>query len=760
MIIRRNAGNIALKGTYFSSWAALSKETAVEYDELAKQCVFSDLSLGGWRGHWTGREIYKQLNCDFPEQLQPKIGALQEHADESRHKVAELIDNEGKGDFNSAFSYSLALQILENIHRLRIKWIIVMAPGSKMSWGHENIQLINFLAQGCKDVECNLLLVFSDESAISSGYEKWDIQWLTSQPPNKSKPESGLLYSIPGIIPARFREKAAMPSEALVLRDNSVLISPLQRGSTEKPLRDALAFFLNEPPSPQYEWLSACIYADENRDDSEVFFLLESAALRSAEGGFEIVLRLLDQVRKKTSDVFLQACIAVQRQNILLRLRNYEAAAAGPLPHEELHDSFKASLFQSKAWGLVMSNKPIEAEPFFEKARALMSSQPDSKAYLYLLNISALNKLRIGAFEEALDYEKIIEEKLKEDPQTDWHATYINSINQARLYKKSNDLVTSEVYYQKAFSITDNLRSESDLLYTNLCLAQLEERKGRHRSSFLHWFRAVIHWLSNPVPEALSPRVVQAITQTNPSSDRFIDDVSFHLSENLKKSVIKSGLKIEMSGPSPGGTAAPCPSFARVDSVPQADIGFALGDDGWSVFVGREPLPMKYNGNEYCGLSRYALELIKHMSGMDSLSQNSAVLTDPQFGCELPVTLDELMGAAIRNRVRNIRFGNRKIELNEHETERLQTHSQVRLARGVNCSVPNKDDLVVHYKRYFKPLGISSFESDIIKQLAEDSTVDSIAAHLAPAHSYNEVHTALVEMEKKHLLRVEPRFSN
>ena len=754
MIIRRSAGKTAIQGTYFSSWRALSKDIGLDYDQLARQCVFSDLSLGAWRGHWIGREIFQQLECDFPERPQSNVSEGREN-DPETGIIAQLIDNEGRGDLDWLFSHSLALQILKNINKKRMKWIVIIAPIIEMDWGRENVQLIGFLAQGCRDVGCDLLLVAADGASLSFGHGKWDMRWLGSPKEDQHNPETDPLYSVPGIIPLRLGENVSLPSDSLTLSNGSLLLSPLKRDAVRRPLREILSDFITEPSSPQCEWLAAFIYADEKCDDGEAGFLIRSAAHRADEGGLEIGLRLLEKAKIKTSDEFLQTYINLQRQSFLIRSRKFEAAAAGPLPPEGLPDRLKASLYQSKATGLVMTNKPVEAEEYFERARASMGSHSDSKGYLYLLNTSALNKLRIGAAEEALAYEKIIEEKLRHEKETDWHATYINSLNFARLYKKLNDLKTSELYYAKAFSITDNLRSESDLLYTNLCRAQLEEKKGQFKKSFFFWLRAAIHWLSNPVPEALAPRVIQAVTQTDQLSDDFIDDISFRLAGYLKEAAVKADMSFVMTNFGEGDAASQCPSFARIDSFPQHPVQFAVGNDGWSVFVGYKSLPLKYNGFEYCELSKLTYEFIRQLSGIHTWPDGGALLTDHQFGCDLPATVEELIGSCLRYQVGSIRYGDREFELDEREINSLRAHSNVRLANGVKFIERRGDSSFAYFKRYFKPLELSALESDIINKLTETHTVEFLAAQLGDAHSYGDVCFALAGMEKKHLLRIE-----
>jgi hypothetical protein len=527
-------------------------------------------------------------------------------------------------------------------------------------------------------------------------------------------------------------------------------MSPRARRRADQPARELLVSFLEGPGSMEYQWLAAYCFADDAADDDEVELLFASVRQRSAEGGDDVVLKLLERARRKTTRVELVGWADAQRQSAVLRLRRWKEAAAGSLPADELHPSVKLLSLLSKAWGLVMTNRAAEAEPYFQACRDLWSSRQDSKFYLYLLNVSALNKLRLGAFEDALALEKTIERGLAAETPTDWHATYINTINQARLYKKANDLATWEAYYRTAFSITEGLRSESDLFYTCFCYAQLEERKGRPDEALIYWLRAAIHWLSAPVPEATAPRVVEAIT-FGPRTE-FVEELSQRVRAALEAAWVKAGRDaalIEAGAGAPAneatgaGDARP-PSFARIDPAGRPDVRCALGGDGWAVFVGRDPSPPRFDGPEYQQLARRVWQLVRSLSGRTDLPDRCAILTDAQFGTDLPRTLDETLDSAARYGVTTVLFADQRIELSDQRVAGLRAHARVELAPGVSRVESRADRLVVSYKRYLRPLALAPQEAELVQRLTHHSTVESLAAQLA----------VLGDLETKRVLRI------
>lgn len=741
MTICRTTEPLAIHATHFRSWPQLADELSVARDRLAAACVFSDLHLGAWKGHWLGRELYAQLGLAFPEQSQPRIGLQAQQIDESRY-IGDLTDNEARGDFNTLLSYQLAGEILDRMHQLGRTWIVVLAPDESERWGDDNVRLINFLAQGCQDAGCDLVLVFTRGLARLHGSERWDLRWLDpgAQPVPARVPAGTAVSAIPGIIPARFIEEHGVPPDALVLDDRRVVHSPLSRRHPDQPARALLAGFLDGPGSLEYQWLAAYCVADDVADDDEVGILFASASHRSGEGGDDVVLKLLDRAKRKTASAELRSWADAQRQSAVLRLRRWAQAADGPLPPDEAHASVKLLLFLTKAWGLVMTGRAAEAEPYFQRCRDLGGARRDSKFYLYLLNVSALNKLRLGAFDDAFQLEKTIERALAAETPTDWHATYINTINQARLYKKANDLATCEAYYRKAFAITEGLRSESDLFYTCLCFAQLEDRKGRHDEALRCWLRAAIHWLSAPVPEATAPRVVEAIT-LGPRGE-IVEEVSRRVREQLDVAWCRAG-----RDPAPAEPAdrVPCaPSFARVDSVAQPELRCALGSDGWAVFVGRDPAPARFDGAEYQELARRVWQLLRILSGRTDLPDACAILTDAQLGSDLPRTLNETVGSAARFGVRTVMFAHRRVELDDRQAAGMWACARVELAPGVAALDRATDRLVVSYKRYRRPLALPPGETEVVLRLTNDSTVESLA--VPPA--------VLADLETQRVVRI------
>jgi tetratricopeptide (TPR) repeat protein len=707
-----------------------------------------------------GRELYARLGLAFPEELQPQM-RTREGPESGGGYFGELTDNESRGDFNVLLSYQVAEGVLAQMRPRGLRWIVVLAPRAAQGWGAENLQLINFLAQGCAEAGCGLVLVFRAPPAAPP-HERWDLRWLgdTAAPPSGAG--LGGLGVFPGVIPPELLAGAQVDArDGLPLPDGTLVLSPLVRGDTPAPVRDQLAQLPVQALGPAHAWLNGYALADEQGGDEEAGLLVGSAMDRLREGGSDVALRLLGHARRKASSAVMRAATDSVRQHFLLRLREFEEAARGPLPADNLPDRLKLGLFQSKGWGLTMTGRAAEAEPYLARARALMSAQTESRSYLYLLNISALNELRLGRFDQALALEKTIEQKLAALDPPDWHATYINRINQARLYKKVGDVAASEAYYREAIAIVDGLRSESDLLYHCLCFAQVAAKKGEtgekgdDREAVVCWLRAALHWLSNEIPEALAPRVAEAVTlgRRAGKDDELVEHVSAGLREQLRQALCQANLE---SAATPGvrdeAAGAP-PVFARVEALPRPAIQLAVGDAGWGLFVCGDRTAPRFSGRQYSLLAQDVWRCVRVLAGAVDLPETGTVLTDAQLGSDLPRTLDELCGSCGKYGVETLVFAGRRMQ---RTASALAGDAEVRvsLAPGVGlCRLEGEAPAIV-YKRYRPPLLLTPLQATLLRLLNGESTVQALAASCAPAHAGDQTLHVLQELRDLEARRV------
>jgi hypothetical protein len=729
-LISRTNGRLKLKGVHFESWDVLKAQ--LNLDSLSSDCLFSDLSLGAQKGHWVLNELNGQLGLSAYDPIQPLIGirSEQQYAD----TISRLIDNESIGDINFLAAYAGCKKIIDELVEQHVKCIVIIPPNSMNEWEDENLKFVRLLTQGIEAIDCDLVILSYPGCNLG---EEWDVVFENEAPENVHSEGS---FGLPGVLDPQLATifKDLIPDSSLELSNNYVVTSLLTRLNLASNTAEFLGLLSGQEAYRHLYTYFNLLEIDESENVEE--FQLE-AAKRFSEGAYAIALRILKSIKGKVQDPLILASITSQMQNIRIALMYFSEAAQEATPSLDLPDEYKASLFQAKAWGLVMTNQAQEAEAYFEQARTFLSEEDYPRMYLYLMNISALNKLRIGEIETAFRFEREIEEKLSIRDVQDWHILYINSINQARLYKKVNDLVRAEEYYLKAFEINNSLKVESDLLYTNFCLAQLEDLKGNSDASYTYYLRTCIHWLCNETPESLAPRVAQAVLSKNLSSELGrVNDISKRLIDQLKTATAKANIEIK-------DVSTTRFNFRRVSESIQPEI--AVGTNGVGVFAGNEADDTGYRCKAYDELRLIVSNCLR--TAFPELNDFKTLYTDTVFGNELPSSSKELISSCIYYGVDKLVFGSNKFYLSEEDRNGLLMSSAVRLCGGISSARPSENQIVIYFKRYNSPISIEGLEREILSLVSAVSTVQGIVQGIGEDKPVLE---ALKEMQQKKLITI------
>lgn len=688
--------------------------------------IVADLSLGGWRGHWLAREWNAQLGLPEPPPLQPALAPGDQAAAHYADTVGRLVDNESLGDLNVISAWHAARALVAALARRGIRHVLAVAPLPGVAWGPENLQLLKLLCDAAegRDFRVGLLLRADAAAPALPGIS---IELHTEPLPSAKR--GGPPCAVPGLLDGTHADSAA---ETLRLAGGKVLLSP-----NERPAQAGEGV---EPPGLP-DWLRVPFALRAARQD--LAFLQQQAGLRFAEGAYALAFAILDGIQAGAMTPLEAALVAAQKQNIAIALMDFARAAQGPLPAGDLPDLVQASLYQGKAWGLVMTGRPEAAEPWFTRARVLLDPQRYPRLYLYLLNISALNKLRLGQPAHALALEQEIEGRLLALPRPDWHLHYINSLNLARIHKKLGNLMASRACYARGFAVTHQLRNESDLLYTNLCLAQLDTLEDRHEDALVHWLRSVLHWLSNPVPEALAPRVAQAVLG-RPLSNREADVE--HVSEALAIALLAACRRLALD-PRP---LAGCIPLHRIG--PGHRAGVLVGCTGWSVALSEiDHGPLPFDGPQYRALNRLLAGLLAQLLPQVDFGGVRAILTDDGGGIELPAGAREMLWSCLKWDIPALRLDRRGARLDGPPGS---------LAGGFTIEAGHAIDHIetappawrVHFKRYLAPLTLDATEQACLDSLAQPRSLAGLAGLLGIG--LDDCLRLVVRMEARRLVAV------
>lgn len=718
--ITRTADIPTLDAFYFTSWSNAKKVLNVHDFETG--VVVSDLSQGAWKGHWIADELLRQLaDGKHAALVQPMLNEG-DYAD----TVAKLIDNESAGDQNFSLSLQHCMAIKAALQDKGVSTVMIIPPPAETDWEEENLQLVRLMCDAFKNTPLKIVLCCYAGCHIPGDW-KLNVE-------NNENSVAEMPYTIPfvaGIFSKQAMEQlGVLPTDYITLRNGQAAINPLLKRS--QPITAEL---VNSVYTEAYLRAACFAKAPELIEREEVE---QQALLRFAEGGYGVALRLLSGLLQHTADEYNKAILIAQMQNMRIALLRFAEAAAAPLPQDTLPDVIKASLYQSKAWGLVMSNKPAEAEPYFELARNFLNEQEFPRLYLYLLNISALNKLRIGEVDTAFAFEKRIEQILDQAESRDWHITYINYINQARLYKKIKDYAQSEAYYDKAFAINARLKNESDLLYTNFCYAQLEDLKQNHQHAFLYYFRACIHWLSNPLPESLAPRVAQAILNKGLGTARV--DVE-RISEQLESGLLlmAQNANVEIKQYSNPHSFYFCRS-AVLNNPPDV----LLGQPGWSICAAAEDVTPVFSGVAYNRLSLLVSNIIRGYFHQFNWDTFNVIATDTQFNDELPANLAEMLLSARRLKVAGLVWDGKLFKLTAKDYSGIEERMFAAISPAINFVTNDAGGLKVYFRRYEASIVLSKEEANVLNTLQREGT--SLISALGSAE-------LVKDMEEKRLIQ-------
>ena len=699
-----------------------SLEKLLDYFSSASS-IYADTSKGSCEGHQIAKQLFNQLSLQRPESIQPMIGV-----EEYRHyndTINRIIDNESIGDINFIRSFELARKILKASRIQHVSDIVILIPEASSEWAIEDKHLIELLIQNAKGFNIKVSLVSYYAYILPTDWTETKNQTIMSE-------EARFTFGI--VNSHSVKEFSELPFQFHALKNGFSLIELKATQTLSKSELNQLKAL------PQFSSRVALLMTHLKEELANIDFLKEQASLRFSEGAYGVSKKLLDFASKHTNNDLDKAIVLSQLQNIRIALLEFKEAAEAVIPELNIPDSSKANLYQSKAWGLVMCNKPQEAEILFQLAREHFDREAYPRAYFYLLNISALNKLRLGEMKAAFTLEKKIENSLEQMEIPDWHVLYINSINQARLFKKERALDASQAYYKKAFHINDFLRVDSDLVYFNLCMAQLEELKENSYTAFILWLRTCMHWLSMEMPESIAPRVAQAIMKKRLSNkSENINTISNQLLAELKRLAENNDYKI--------GTT--CKKHIAIKQLEKSDLRpeWGIGRDGVGFFTSSEEASLNYTSVAYNQLNNVVIDLLQQI--LPELKNFSTILIDSQYGMEMPTNGKEILLASIRNEVEHLSFNSKSYFLNSENKTQTLMKSNVRVSPAISHITKREGEITCHFRRYRKPYTLSQTEKEVIGALTKNSTVEELLSRVEDLTTQS-----MFDMQEKSLLNI------
>lgn len=752
--ISRNATPVRIRGIAAATWSEAARRLAT------RRIYVSDLTLGAWKSHQAAGELLGQMGVHAPPIRRSSMAMpfLEGTPDAYADTVGVFVDAEGAGNLTAIHALKFANAVLNALDDSLPATLAIIPPGEGFQWEPENEWFVQFLARGLAGTTHELVLLrvhqFEPVPPPLCAVE-WD---SANKPTGGSLQVESSIDSIPGVfrsedLPAASRGE--IEAAGCVPLPNGYYLVPPER----RPLAPAVRAASGWRSWEGADWIRSAFAVWNEGERPDARFLYQTAWARFAEGGHGIALRLLEKAIRHAETLMEYAYGEMQAQCMRIARGNHAAAAAVPPPPPELPEWIRGFLHQGIGWGCAMTNRPAEAEPHLAKSLAYLIEKKPSREYLYLMNIAALNRFRLGRVDEAFDLEREIEAVLTDREEDDWHLRYLNSVNLARLHRETGDFGRAADYFERAFECTAGLRSESDSIYMNALWARLEEKRGGAAAAFRAWFRAALHWAAAEAPEALGVRVIRALAGN--AADREIpmpETVSRALRVKLAEAGERAGIAVPQLNPAVSHAfPQSVPAFVRVDGLEENHalpaFETALGGDGWGVLVSPRPAIPAYRGPEFDRLQAELLSVMISENPDANLDAAKTIGVHARFGREMPATEFELLELAHRCGIASAWRRNREYDIDGLRQRVTFGEFKVKFSDALDTVRFHPGGASLSFKRYLPVLELGAREVGLLRRVKDSPCAADLAA--APGRDMEELMTSLRDLERRRALILE-----
>jgi tetratricopeptide (TPR) repeat protein len=746
-IISRTANHPSFSGIYAATLATLQKSIAQHFPRSStRNTIFADLSLGAWQTHQVATEFCKQMGiiANFKEvQNLPSLQTFPCYAD----IIGAGVDAEAMGDRSITTALSLVTQVAIELQQLSSQLFLVIAPRFNLAWEPENIYFLEFLHSALVQSDSQLIIICVDSVTFELPIN-WSVHWLNQPETSAVSTSSELLRLIPGIVDLDITINIPDQITPLVLLKNHLLIPLELRQDPQQASRfdyDGLGIV-----TKSRDWLEAYTQVMGNTFYIEPSFLCTQAWKSFAAGSYSLAFRLMERAVFASREPQQQGVFQCQLQGMRIALQHFPEVSKSNDPSPAIPQQLQGFLWQAKAWGLVMTYDNNTATTYLQKAQQCLGLYENEQEFLYLLNISALNQFRLGNLDQALQMEQEIEVKISQLNNPEYRLVYINSLNLARIYCQQEQFDLAKTYYQKAFATTLGAKTESDLIYANICLAQLNTLQNSSSDAFFCWLRASLHWVSSSIPEAVGARVIRSLIKQPLllSSPETIEAFSTKLFEYLYNSIerlsnflnIPTALELDTSPP----------NFVRAEclNINNAACFFVAGGEGWSVLGSIDSVAIPFNGQAHQQLRALLFYLLQKLCPRDDWLQVQTIAIDNQLGYEMALTLPELINTGLRWQVAQMFWYDQEIQFSG--LAQLTQQSLVSWNEAISHITFTAPQPTAFFKRYLPPKPLTFIEQQALAELYQPRSLIELTEVLQL--SFDDCLLLVQSLEQVHLI--------
>lgn len=313
--------------------------------------------------------------------------------------------------------------------------------------------------------------------------------------------------------------------------------------------------------------------------------LASEAELLFREGHTDLAIARLERLAAAAKTPAQRAAWLARLQGVRIGRLRFAEAAAEPAP-PDCPDDLVGFLTLTQGWGKVMTGSPSEADRLFAEARSRFSSHEGRAENLYVLNISALARARLGDLAAAEAIELEIEQALARQHPRRWALEYINAINLHRLYRLKKEPGPARRYLALAERANAGTRTSNDAIYTAHNLSRMAEMENDRRGALAHALACTALFLAEPIPEALASRTIAGLlARPWPMSASYtLAEVAASMGERLR--ALMDSAPACADGPEVDALAAGLAAVHRPASDPADLAGAELSEKGRALMAG------------------------------------------------------------------------------------------------------------------------------------------------------------------------------
>lgn len=715
-----------------------------------------DLALGSWMPECAAEQLRGQLGLESGS----RPTALFSHA---MHTYADLIslgiDMEAAGRMGVERAYSCAREIAAALPSETT--VLVVAPREEAAWDTFDVDFLAFLSELVPSTS-RVVLTLSPGSGVPGGLTRSvdDVLLVNDDPATQSAPSATLAALMPGVLPVHLAAELGGVREGLEVAGNRLLVPMEQRPSDGDYVTDRYDDLVGRLAGigEHQHWLTfaRCRGSAYHLDPAE---LCVDAWERFFCRASQQALGLLAIARRRTATTrpdFAPVVVAHQ-QGMRIAATRYEEAAAevGSVPRAT--PELSRFLIESKGWGMVMSGHESEGEALLERARLLIeeSTHTDCRELAYLKNIKALACARRGDLDAAMELERSIAAEIDQgECGEDAQLVYLNQLNTARLHRRLGHPDLARTHFERAFRTCDGLRSLSDAVFADLCVALIAEDTSAWPTAALAWWRTSMHWLSAEVPESLAPRALAGLQRMNhtPSIDPLerTARVLLHKIEEYERYLVPPEDKASAVGATQTDPDIP---WHRLTVASRLHSGAVVGVTGWSAVVNAEPMdsPRAWRRSVAELRSRATRIVLAHLPPGAHVG---SICVDHNLGRQMPTDRAGVLDSCARLGLDHAVFAGEEVVLTAADRRSLLPAAHVHLAPGVIGVDLEDESAVVHFARYLPPARLSQVEGKVLgRALGQAPRVDQLQADL-DLPDLDAVETLLRGMEAQRVICV------